>query len=76
MNEDDSTYIGDELHLFANCVRWKSYFRSELKKYIRGDVLEVGAGLGGTTKVLHDGTADSWVCLESDASRHADPDPC
>ena len=68
MKEDDATYIGDELDLFADCVRWKRYFRSQLDKYISGAVLEVGAGLGGTTKVLHAGIADSWVCLEPDAS--------
>lgn len=59
-------YIGTELGVFANAVNWKAYFRSKLKAYIRGDVLEVGAGLGGTTRALCDGTQRSWLCLEPD----------
>ena len=66
MTKDDPTYIGKELQLFADCVQWKSYFRSRLAPYIQGNVLEVGAGLGGTTQVLYDDSVRSWVCLESD----------
>lgn len=29
-------------------------------------MLEVGAGIGGTTAALHDGSARRWVCLEPD----------
>lgn len=47
-------------------MNWKRYFASVLKPYIRGRVLEVGAGLGGTTRVLCDGSAASWTCLEPD----------
>ena len=60
-------YVGDELELFAGAVHWKLYFRSQLRTFIRGNVLEVGAGLGGTTKVLCQGAANSWTCLEPDA---------
>jgi SAM-dependent methyltransferase len=31
-----------------------------------GDVLEVGAGIGGTTQALNNGTQQRWVCLEPD----------
>ena len=31
-------------------------------------MLEVGAGHGGTTRVLCDGRADRWLCLEPDGS--------
>lgn len=37
-----------------------------LRPFIRGRVLEVGAGLGGTTRVLCDGAAASWTALEPD----------
>lgn len=64
MNEQ--TYVGDELTVFQDAVNWKSYFRRSLAPYIRGDVLEVGAGMGGTTRILCDGTQKSWLCLEPD----------
>jgi SAM-dependent methyltransferase len=59
-------YIGNELELFAKAERWKSYFRSHLQKYLQGHVLEVGAGLGGTTRIFDQGPFQSWTCLEPD----------
>jgi len=59
-------YVGEELELFARAVNWKAYFRSHLRKYLHGDVLEVGAGLGGTTAVLLDDVPKRWVALEPD----------
>ena len=64
----DFTYSGTELDSAALAVNWKAYFRSRLKRYIKGDVLEVGAGLGGTTVQLRDGGQKSWLCLEPDAA--------
>lgn len=61
-----SHYIGGELDLFARAANWKRYVKKEIGKYIIGEVLEVGAGIGGTTRALHDGTARHWVCLEPD----------
>jgi len=60
-------YVGEELDLFALAVNWKRYFRSKLAEVIRGDVLEVGAGIGETTRHLCDGGQRSWLCLEPDA---------
>jgi len=60
------TYIGGELDLFALAKNWKNYVKNRIADYIRGDVLEVGAGIGGTTVALHDGIARHWVCLEPD----------
>jgi SAM-dependent methyltransferase len=62
------TYIGSELDLFSAARNWKSYFRDQLRPYLGEDVLEVGAGFGGTTRVLCRGTERRWVCLEPDAS--------
>ncbi len=62
----DFTYVGSELDLFSAAKNWKSYFRDQLRPYLGEDVLEVGAGLGGTTKVLCRGTEKRWVCLEPD----------
>jgi SAM-dependent methyltransferase len=60
-------YEGDELGLFEHAVNWKRYFNSHIGPYIRGAVLEVGSGLGGTTRLLCDGRQSSWTGLEPDA---------
>lgn len=62
----DYSYVGGELSLFKDAHNWKRYFASRLRPYIRGDVLEVGAGIGGTTRLLCDGSERSWTCLEPD----------
>ena len=66
-NPSPYEYVGEELDLFALAVNWKQYFRSQLAGFIRGDVLEVGAGIGETTRHLCDGRQRSWLCLEPDA---------
>jgi len=60
-------YVGTELPLFAKAVRWKSYFGKVLTPYVRGDVLEVGAGFGGSTPFLCNRNVHSWTALEPDA---------
>jgi SAM-dependent methyltransferase len=62
----DSSYPGRELDLFALAANWKAYVKAEIGQYLVGNVLEVGAGIGGTTAILNDGTARRWVCLEPD----------
>jgi len=62
----DFTYIGSELELFANATVWKSYLRERLSPYLGAEVLEVGAGLGGTARLLCRGDHRRWVCLEPD----------
>jgi SAM-dependent methyltransferase len=64
MNEH--TYVGGELELFAHAHHWKRYWISKLRPFIRGAVLEVGAGIGTNTTILRDGTESRWVCLEPD----------
>jgi SAM-dependent methyltransferase len=60
-------YVGDELHLFARAARWKRYIRDTLAPYLKGSVLEVGAGIGATTTALYDASRIStWTCLEPD----------
>jgi hypothetical protein len=63
-----SAYVGTELHLFREAQNWKRYLGRQLTPYLRGDVLEIGAGIGGTTRVLHDPLCKSWTCLEPDPS--------
>lgn len=66
MNPHD--YIASTLDLFAGARVWKGYLRSQLEPYLRGEVLEVGAGIGGTTRALYTPRAERWVCLEPDAA--------
>jgi SAM-dependent methyltransferase len=63
---NDPTYVGGELELFAEAHRWKQYWASKLRPYLRGDVLEVGAGIGSNTLLLRRGDDSRWVCLEPD----------
>jgi SAM-dependent methyltransferase len=66
MNSTDYEYVGGELELFAEAHNWKSYFSDAVKKYIRGRVLEVGAGLGGTSTFLLNDDVDHLTLLEPD----------
>lgn len=70
MSERDSSYSypGGELALFSEARRWKAYFARHLRPHLRGDVLEVGAGMGATTEVLWHTGCTSWLCLEPDPS--------
>jgi SAM-dependent methyltransferase len=68
---DDFTYVGTELELFAKATNWKNYFAKELRPYITGRIIEVGAGLGSTTKYLCDQSYARWLCLDPDASHVA-----
>jgi hypothetical protein len=61
------TYIGYELEIFENARNWKSYFASFIIPALGKKVGEIGAGLGGTTTVLCNGTQELWLCVEPDA---------
>ena len=61
------SYVGTELELFAKATNWKNYFSRKLRPYIGGSVIEVGAGLGGSTKYLCDLSHVHWLCLDPDA---------
>lgn len=59
-------YEGDELELFSKASNWKKYFSQTLIPFIQGRVLEVGAGIGETTRHLYNSKVTSWTCLEPD----------
>ena len=61
-----SRYVGEELELFSHANHWKRYWSSQIRPYVRGDVLEVGAGLGVNTISLSSSRCSSWTCLEPD----------
>jgi SAM-dependent methyltransferase len=60
-------YVGSELELFKKARNWKAYWRGQIRGFIRGEVLEVGAGIGANTLTLADLTYQRWTCLEPDA---------
>lgn len=64
----ESKYVGSELEIFAHAVNWKSYVRAKIRRFLRGQVLEVGAGIGAGTQEFYDGTQQRWICLEPDPS--------
>lgn len=66
MTMAELAYVGQELDLFAQANNWKGYVASLLRPSIRGAVLEVGAGIGATTRALLNDSVTSWTCLEPD----------
>jgi SAM-dependent methyltransferase len=64
-------YIGNELEVFEHAIAWKNYYGRFFAPYLKGKVLEVGAGIGGTTTELCDGSQEKWVCLEPDPQLYA-----
>ncbi|MEP7351772.1 MAG: class I SAM-dependent methyltransferase [Acidobacteriota bacterium] len=61
-------YPGGELALFEKARNWKAYWSTNVGRFISGDVLEVGAGIGANTKLLSKFAQGKWVCLEPDAA--------
>lgn len=66
-------YVGGELELFAAARNWKRRLARELAPHLGGNVLEVGAGLGGTTEsLLQDAEVGRWLALEPDPELFAE----
>jgi SAM-dependent methyltransferase len=59
-------YVGTELDLFEAATNWKSYWGSRVRPYLGPRVLEIGAGHGGTTRVLATGEHEQWDLIEPD----------
>jgi 2-polyprenyl-3-methyl-5-hydroxy-6-metoxy-1,4-benzoquinol methylase len=59
-------YQGDELTIFAHAHNWKRYWISQLAPFVKGDVLEIGAGIGSNTRKLRYLSTGQWLCLEPD----------
>lgn len=70
----EQAYIGQELTLFAHATNWKNYYTSILRPYFGRHVVEVGAGLGTTTRVMCDGSQAEWICLEPDPALRSEID--
>jgi len=66
MSEKD--YVGSELDLFSAAMNWKAYWASHVAPYVRGRVLDVGAGIGATVLTLSHHVHCEWTALEPDAT--------
>ena len=62
------SYVGTELEIFSRAVNWKRYWADRIRPYVRGAVLEVGAGTGVNTPFLKTAECAPWLCLEPDAT--------
>lgn len=68
----ERAYVGTELEIFAQAEHWKAYLINAMQDRVRGDVAEVGAGLGIYTKLFLSVAAiqartQRWSCIEPDA---------
>ncbi len=59
-------YVGDELAVFQHARNWKRYYAARLAPFIRGEVLEIGGGLGATARALCGEGVDHWTSVEPD----------
>ncbi len=64
----DFSYIGDELSFFARATNWKNYWFRMINPYLGPTVLEVGAGIGGTTRVLVQRDYERLLAIEPDTA--------
>jgi SAM-dependent methyltransferase len=64
-------YQGGELDIFARASHWKNYWGRQIRPWLHGDVLEVGAGIGANTVLLQSRSVRSWHCLEPDPNLSA-----
>jgi len=59
-------YPGQELKLFEEARNWKKYLSAQIRPFISGKVLEVGAGISETTPFMISEQVTQWTCLEPD----------
>jgi SAM-dependent methyltransferase len=65
----ERAYAGGELDVFAQAEHWKRYLVSQIAPFLGPRVLEVGAGIGATTRAFCEGERgerEAWVCLDPD----------
>jgi len=66
MADPDYAYMGSELDVFKLARNWKRYWSSVIRPFVRGAVLEIGAGMGANAPYLMNPAVSRLVCLEPD----------
>jgi SAM-dependent methyltransferase len=67
MKSGGYAYAGAELDVFKHARNWKRYWSAAIRPYLRGAVLEVGAGVGANSPFLTGPDVARLVRLEPDA---------
>jgi SAM-dependent methyltransferase len=62
----ERSYEGSELALFGQAIRWKAYWAEAIGPFLKGRVLEVGAGIGSNLAALQTAPVVDWTLLEPD----------
>jgi len=65
MGYESFEYVGLELDLFAHASHWRAYWSRFVMPFLGDNVLEVGAGIGSATTLLHTNSG-KWTALEPD----------
>ena len=60
------TYEGSELELFEGAHNWKAYWADKVRPFVRGNALEVGAGIGANLANFKELDGVRWTLLEPD----------
>ncbi len=68
MTNTELEYVGDELDLFSGAQNWKRYWSRAIAPHLGRNVLDVGAGIGATARLLAGGDVERWLALEPDPS--------
>ena len=71
----ERSYGGTELELFSRALNWKRYWAGRMSPFVRGAVLEVGAGTGINTPFLKSAKCSRWLCLEPDPALARELEP-
>jgi SAM-dependent methyltransferase len=59
-------YIGTELELFKLAYNWKKYWKSFIVDFAKGDILDVGFGMGSNIDIVFNNEISQYVGLEPD----------
>ena len=71
MTLDTTDALASQLEVFRHAANWKRTLARHITPHLGAKVLEVGAGIGGTTLWLCGYGVREWRCLEPDPALHS-----